>query len=384
MQLFSPGGLIDVGGEVVGETSTMGISAMYRAVSLIAGSLGMLPFESFRSNGDGRPERVGSVFDDPDGPDGQTPYEWKETAIANLVLQGEAIALKVRNVAGTIVRLPLIHPGFVQVSLPNVGDYQAGNLPVGGLWFDISLPNGTRARFDGYDVFYIPGLSLDGKRGCSLLTYARASLSTTIASNKAAGKMFANGAMISGMATPDDDEDILDDVPKIRRDLDRAVLGTDNAGKIAVIARRLKFTPWTMTAADAQFLQSRQFQIEEVSRWTGVPPHLLMQTEKQTSWGTGVDEQNRALGRTVLATWGTRVEQRASRVLASPRYCRFDFAGLERPSPDREIALDLDQVKAGVMTIDEYREKRGWKPLPKQEAQPALPPGQGDPNADAA
>ncbi|MDM4723405.1 phage portal protein [Micromonospora sp. WMMA1363] len=56
---------------------------------------------------------------------------------------------------------------------------------------------------------------------------------------------------------------------------------------IAVVNRRLKFSPWTMSATDAQFLQSRQFSVEEVARWFGVPPHLLMQTERQTSWGRG-------------------------------------------------------------------------------------------------
>jgi HK97 family phage portal protein len=125
-----------------------------------------------------------------------------------------------------------------------------------------------------------------------------------------------------------------------------------------------------MTATDAQFLQSRQFQIEEISRWTGVPPHLLMQTEKQTSWGTGVEEQNRALGRTVLLPWAQRVEHRASRLLAVPRWVEFEFAGLERPSPDREIELLLAQVAGGLLTVNEARAYRNLPPLPESEEAP--------------
>jgi hypothetical protein len=98
-----------------------------------------------------------------------------------------------------------------------------------------------------------------------------------------------------------------------------------------------------------------------------------MQTEKQTSWGTGVEMQDRALGRTVLGVWAGRFEERASRLLANPRYVELDFIRLERPSPDREIELDLQQVKAGVMTVDEYRAKRGWMPMPAQ-AEPSIAP----------
>jgi HK97 family phage portal protein len=122
-----------------------------------------------------------------------------------------------------------------------------------------------------------------------------------------------------------------------------------------------------MTNSDAQFLQSRQFQIEEISRWTGVPPHLLMQTDKQTSWGTGVDEQNRAMGRTVLAPWASRLEQRASRLLAKPRWVEFDFSGLERPSPKDEVALIISEIGAGLLTVDEGRALRNRPPLPQTE-----------------
>jgi HK97 family phage portal protein len=119
-----------------------------------------------------------------------------------------------------------------------------------------------------------------------------------------------------------------------------------------------------MTAQQAQFLESRQFQIEEISRWTGVPPHLLMQTDKQTSWGTGVDEQNRGLSKFVLGHWAQRFEQRASRLLARPRWCEFDFAGLERPNFAVEIDLLIKQVAAGILTLNEAREIRNLPPLP--------------------
>jgi HK97 family phage portal protein len=355
----------DISTRDITETGVLGLSAVYRAVSLISGTLASLPLRSLREGDGGAPESVKSVFDDPDGPDGQTAYEWRETLFIHRLLHGNGYALKVRNEAGSLVRLPLVHPVSVQIEEPTPEDHKRGTLPRGGKWFQITLADNTRVRLDANEVWHLPGPSTDGIRGLGLLDLARLSLATTQAGDRAAGNMFSRGALISGLATPDEESDITDDIPEIRRQLNNNVQGVENAGAIAVVNRRLKFTPWTMTASDAQFLQSRQFQIEEVARWTGVPPHLLMQTEKQTSWGTGVEEQNRALGRTVLAPYATSFEQRASRLLQSPRWVEFDFAGLERPSPDKEIELLIKQVQAGLLTRNEARKIRNLPPLPE-------------------
>ncbi len=357
------GGGPGVGGVKVNEETALGISAYWRAVSLISGTLASLPFPTYMEQ-NGVHKRVQSIFDNPDTDEGQTVFEWKETAFLHLLLHGKCGALKIRNASGGLARLALVHPLSFTERVPDARDYQSGGrLPKGGLWFDLTLADGRAVRYDSDDFWFVPGPSLDGRTGMSLLSYGRYSLGTTIAADQAAGRMFSNGAMISGIATPDDDEDILDDVPKIKSELNAAVGGWENAGSVAVVARRLKFTPWQMSAQDAQFLQSRQFQIEEIARWTGVPPHLLMQTEKQTSWGTGVEMQDRALGRTVLNTWASRFEQRASRLLPAPRWAEFDFAGLERPSPEKEIELLLAQTGKPIMTVNEARKVRNLGPI---------------------
>lgn len=369
--LFTPGGLVDIAGVSVGETSALGLSALYRSLSLVSGTLASLPLNSWRGTTGDQREKVASVFDDPDAPDGQTVFEWKETAFLHLMLHGKAGALKVKTDAGGLVRLPLCHPLSFQVVQPSLEEQNnPEKMPVGGVWFDLTLDDRTQVRLDADSFWYVPAASLGGQVGISLLTYARQSLATSIAADKAAGKVFASGALISGLATPSDDTDIADDIPQIRQELNRNVLGHENAGTIALVNRRLQFTPWTMTAQQAQFLESRQFQIEEIARWTGVPPHLLMQTDKQTSWGTGVDEQNRGLSKFVLGHWANRFEQRASRLLSRPRWCEFDFAGLERPNFAVEIDLLIKQVQAGLLTVNEARAVRNLPPLP-ETPQPA-------------
>jgi HK97 family phage portal protein len=367
---------------VTTEMEALRSSALYRGVSLVAGTLAGLPFVSYTGEGTDR-RKVPSVFDNPD-PDGQTPFEWKETAFTHLLLHGRCGALKVRTEAGGLASLPLVHPSSFRVALPTKDE-----APVGGVWFDISLENGKAYRTDADGFWYVPALSLDGRTGVGLLELAAESIGTTLAGDDTASTLFTGGATISGLATPDYDDglDITDDIPEIRRQLNSATSGEGNAGKIALVNRRLKFTPWTMTAQQAQVLESRQFQIEEISRWTGVPPHLLMQTDKQTSWGTGVDEQNRGLSKFVLGHWASRFEQRASRLLANPRWTEFDFAGLERPNFAVEVELLIKQVQAGLLTLNEARAIRNLPPLP--EPKPTATPvaddgkeGDDDPPAE--
>lgn len=350
-------------GVEINEHSALALSAVWRSVSVIAGTLASLPLRSLREAGEGKTEHVASIFDAPDGQYGQTPFEWKETGFLHLLLHGNAFQFKIRNEAGALVRLEWLHPLGVSIVEPSLDEYRLGKLPLGGKWFDVAMKDGTQARFDAEYINHIPAMSSDGLRGLSPLEVARNSLGTAAAGDRAAARMFSSGALISGMVTPEDDLEP-EETKQVKAELNQNVSGWENAGAIAVVNRRLKFTPWTMSAVDAQFLQSRQFSIEEIARWWGVPPHKLMQTDKQTSWGTGVEQQDRGLGRTVLSPWAQRFEQRCSRLLPSPRFVEFDFAGLERPSPKDEIELLLKQTGGKpILTVNEARAIRNLPPV---------------------
>ncbi|GAA2355300.1 hypothetical protein Cme02nite_69330 [Catellatospora methionotrophica] len=347
----------------ISESSVLALSAVWRSVAVIAGTLASLPLRSLRTTADGETEPVGSIFDNPGGQYGPTPYEWKETAFAHLLLHGNCFEFHVRNDAGGLVSLELLHPLGVNIVEPTMDEYRSGKLPLGGKWFDVTLKDGKAARFDAEHITHIPALSMDGLRGLSPLQVARNSLGTAAAGDRAAAKMFSSGALVSGLVSPEEDMEP-EEVGEIKRQLNQNVSGWDNAGAIAVVNRRLTFTPWTLSAVDAQFLQSRQFSIEEIARWWGVHPTLLMQTDKQTSWGTGIEEQNRGLGRTVLSPWAQRFEQRNSRLLAQPRFVAFDFAGLERPSPKDEVELLMKQTGGKpILSVNEARKRLNLPPV---------------------
>ena len=357
-------GLGNYAGVSVTEQSALGLSATWRAVSLISQTVASLPLRSLRDSDDGIRTRVASFLDNPGTADGPTQFEWTETVLVYLLLHGAAPLAHVYNGAGALAGLTPFHPLAVEPKW----ETDTNGKRTGRKVFVVSLDDGTQRTFTQDEMTYIPALSLDGLRGLSPITVARNSLGTAIAGDKAAGRMFGNGAMIAGLVTPE--EDVTEDEAKlIKAGLDAKLTGTENAGEIAVINRKLKFQPWTMSNEDAQFLESRQFSIEEVARWFGVPPHLLMQTDKQTSWGSGVAEQNRGLSRTVLTPWCNRIEQRLSRLLRGQAFVEFDLTGLERGNPEGEIELLIKQVEAGLLTVDEARRVRNLPPLPAAAAQ---------------
>lgn len=345
-------------GVSVGEGSALALSAVYRAVSIVAGSVAGLPLRTVRDV-DGIRTRTTSFLDDPGKPFGMTPFSWKETVLAHLLLHGNAYLMHIFNGAGSVVGLLPIHPLCV------TAEWAPPDRPVyGEKLYRATLLDGTIREFDASTMTQIMAMSLDGLKGLSSISIARNSLGTAIAGDRAAAKLFSDGALLSGLVTAEDDNVDEEDAKVIQASLDRNIAGWENAAKVAFVNRKLKFTPWTMSMEDAQFLQSRQFQIEEISRWFGVPPHLLSQTEKQTSWGTGVAEQNRGLARYTLSPWTERIEEKLSQLLPSPRFCEFDYAGFIKPTPEVEIPLLIAQVNAGLMTPNEARRIRGMDPIP--------------------
>lgn len=347
-------------GVPVNEHTALGISAVWRAVNLISGTIASLPLKTYRETDD-RPQRVASILDDPYGPGSGylTPYEWKQTVVAHLLLHGHALLFHRRNQAGALIGLQPIHPLTAQTDQPDV-DSNGVLLPKS---FRVTLPNGKQQTLiEDLDVTEILGFSTDGWYGQSVISVARNSFGTHIAGDRAAARMFNNGFLASGLVTPNEDIDE-EEAKAIKAGLDEKTTGWENAGGLAFVNRNLKFDKWTMSAEDAQFLESRQFEIEEVARWFGIPPFELMQTEKQTSWGTGIEAQQRGLARGNLLGWTMRAEQRLSRLLATPRYAEFDFAGLERPTPEQEIRLLIEQVNAGLITVNEARRIRNLAPI---------------------
>lgn len=360
----------NLSGVNVNEVSSLGVAAVWRAVSVLSAAIANLPLKTYRDLPDGSRQEVGSFLDDPAGFEGSTPFEWVETVMAHLLLHGNAFLLHVYGGAGQLMGLQPIHPQSVGVRI---------DLDVpGSKLFNVTLQDGTTLDLTGVDVTHIPAMSTDPHgRGFSPISIARNSMGTTIAGDRAAARLFANGMLVSGLVTPLEDM-TEEEAKQIKDGLRAKTLGVDNAGDIAVINRQLKFERWSMTPEDSQFLESRTFQIDEVARIFGVPPHLLMEMTKQSSWGTGLIEQNQAWARYTLQGWTRRIEQRLSRLLPRPRFCEFDYKGLLRPTPGEEINLLLAEVNGGLISLNEARKVLNLPPVETGDTL-RLPPGQVPP-----
>lgn len=357
-------------GVSVSQQSSLGLASVYRAVSLISGTIATLPLKSYRDLPDGTRVRVPSFLDQPGGPDGLTQFEWTELVLIHLLLWGNAYLLHQVGGAGQLLGLIPIHPSAVEVKPVDSREEESkfGPWPK---YFTVTMTDGSKRDLTPMELTHIPAMSTDGLKGLSPIEVNRQAIGTGLAGDQAAARMFQNGGFLSGLVTTEDDVDT-EEAQTIKAGLDAKITGTKNAGQLAFVNRNLKFTPWTMPASDAQFIESRIHQVEEVSRIFGIPPHLLGQTEKQTSWGSGVTEQNRGLSRYTLMPWTSRVEQRLTRLLVNKQLSEYDYAGLLQGSAQEELQMLIDQVNAGILTVNEARRIRNLEPLP--EPAPAKEP----------
>lgn len=351
--------------ELITQTTVWGLSAVQRAVSIIATTIAGLPLRTYERQGDNK-VRMPSVFDDPfPGPDGLTPFAWTETLLTHLLLWRQAFLWHEARADGTpgIAYRP-VWPGAFVVKVVN-----------GKRQFHYTDPQtGEQQSVGSERITYIPGPSLDGYTGYPLLYAARAIFSAAISGDKMAGSNLRKGIRLGGIVTPAEGEEIdPDESAAILETLRKDIVGRENAGDIALINRRVKLDSWTPNNVDSQWIETRQAILGDIERLFGIPPHLMADIEKQTSWGTGVQEQNLSLHRYTLMGWSSRVEQVLSRTLEPDQFVEYEYKGLFQGTPAEEIDLIIKQKAAGLLTDDEARALINRPPLtPAQKAAAAI------------
>lgn len=361
VSLFS--GMPSLSGVSVTETSAMGLSAVYACVQLLSGTIATLPMRTVLTKPDGGTERSTSFLDDPADPgDPKNPghpadpgspnaFEWAEDLMLSLLLRGNYFALKIRGGAGQLLALQAIPPSCVGIDVKN-----------GRKVYRVQLDNGGTKDLTDYDILHIRGMSLDGIRGVSPITIARQSLGTAIAGERSAARLFSNGALMSAIVTP---TEMLspEDQEKTRDALSRMVGGESNAGSIVVLNKGFNISQWSVDPVDAQFLESRKFSVAEIARWFRVPPHMVGDVERSTSWGSGLEEQVLGFQRFVLQPWTSRIEAALSRLLSPGLKVEFDYRQLIAGSPADEIDLLIAQAGGPFRTVNEVRAIQNLPPI---------------------
>ncbi len=334
--------------------SVLGIPAVWRAVKLRAGTGASLPLHTFRA---GTRQRAVSRLLEKPHPD-MTEFELREWMWQSLDLWGNVYLFKQRNQAGVITALLPISASAVKP-----GRVKADRDVPSGKVFEVTGDNGVKIPWTGREVLHIPGFSPDGVAGIAPVSIARQSFGMTIAAERHGARMFGGGALVSGVLTVDAklDEDSAKRVKQRWRDM----VSSGRANEIAVLGAGAKFQPVQMPNSDAQFLESRKFQVSEVARWFGIPPHMLYDVDRSTSWGTGIEQQGIGFVVYSLRPDLVRFEQRLTAEATPPgTYARHVVEGLLRGDSKSRAEFYRVMIGLGVMNRDEVRDLEDKEPLP--------------------
>jgi HK97 family phage portal protein len=330
-------------GVTVTETSALNFSAVYRAVNTIAGQAAGLPLKTYRNEPGGRVETRTILLEQP-YPD-CTPYNFWELAYWDLLLWGNAYLYKVRSELGgpyDIAKLLRIRPDQVTVTR----DEATATNP-SGKWFKIGEEKYTPA-----EVMHIPGPGYDGLVGLSAVRCGAEGIGVAFAAEEAAARLYAAGILASGILSTE--QDLKPEQARgIAEAFKEAVGGLSNARKVAVLPRGISFEQLTIPPGDAQFLESREFQVVEIARWFGVTPALLMDPTATMNWGDGAKQQFVTF---TLNPWLKRVEQAVTlHLVPRGQFAEYTRAGLLESDLATQSAAFATAVQFGWLSRAEVR-----------------------------
>lgn len=351
------GGIQSDAGVAVSETTALRASPVWRAVSLIAGVSAALPLHVYADGT--RDKQKSDLLRDPH-PD-LTPVELWRAAYMYRVLWGNTYIQKVRSGSGQIKELWPISSDRVRVDRVKPSDAN----PAGKV-FDVTDDWGVQHVLTRREILHIPGLGYDGLTGCSPVRLAMQGIGLAQAAEKSAARLFGNGNIIGGVLQTEQRLDP-DQAARLKERWKAKLSGVSNSHEIAVLDSGASYRPIAMPNSDAQFLESRQFQVVEIGRMFGVPPFLLMSTEKSTSWGTGLEQQAQGWVTFDLnPTWLTPTEQRVTKeLLGTTEYSAYQMGGLLRGDSAARATFYRAMRDVGAFSADDVRALEELPPLPE-------------------
>jgi HK97 family phage portal protein len=353
-------------GVSVSETSALHMPAVWRCVALIAGVSAALPLHTYR---DGTRDRTENrLLKDPH-PELTSLELWRLVGAAR-VLWGNGYVQKVRNRGGEIVELWPVTPSRVTVKLARPSETD----PPRKL-FTITDDWGVQHDLTSREILHLPGLGYDGLQGVSPVRMAAGGIGLAQAAEKSAGSLFGRGNLLGGVLQTEQKLN-RDQAEQLRARWDAASAGLANAQRTAVLDSGASYKPIAMPNTDAQFLESRQFQVIEIARMFGVPPFLLMSTEKSTSWGTGLEQQAQGWVTFDLApTWLAPLEQRVTKeLLPDDEYAKYAVQGLLRGDSSARATFYRAMRDIGAFSANDIRALEDMPPIPGDEGNGYLQP----------
>jgi len=354
-------------GKAVTERSAMQMTAVYACVRILSEAIAGLPLHLYRYTEDGGKEKAVDhplylLMHDEPNPE-MSSFVFRETLMTHLLLWGNAYAQIIRNGKGEIIALYPLMPNKMTVDRDENGSivyeyYRDDDEAVSG--------SGT-VLLSSYDVLHIPGLGFDGLVGYSPIAMSKNAIGMAIACEEYGAKFFSNGAAPGGVL---EHPGTIKDPERLRESWNKTFGGSRNSNKIAVLEEGLKFTPISISPNEAQFLETRKFQINEIARIFRVPPHMVGDLEKSSF--SNIEQQSLEFVKYTLDPWVVRWEQSMYRTLLMPEekskyFFKFNVDGLLRGDYQSRMSGYAVGRQNGWMSANDIRELENLDRIPADE-----------------
>ena len=349
------GGSPGTTGITVTERNAMRMAAVWRCVKLTSAVPSALPLHIYH-----RSDKSAATSDLISDPHPEMPaLELWRLSYVHKALWGNAYLQKVRNRAGQVVELWPITPDRITVDRVAA----PGQTPT--KVFTITDDWGVLHDLTSRDILHLPGMGYDGITGVSPIRAAGEAVGMGMAAERFGGKLFGSGSMMSGILQTEQrlDKDAAD---ALKERWKAKVGGLGNAHDIAVLDSGASFHSVTMPNKDSQFIESRKFQVIEVARFYGVPLVFLFETEKSTSWGTGLEQQ--ALGWVQFDMYPDLLaptEARINKELLQPEglYAEYSVEGLLRGDTTARSQFYRVMREVGAYSANDIRRLENRPPI---------------------
>ena len=354
-------------GKVVTERTSMQMTAVYACVRILSEAVAGLPLHMYEYKDDGKEKAIKNplyfLLHDEPNPE-MTSFIFRETLMTHLLLWGNAYAQIIRNGKNEVVALYPLMPNKMSVERDEKGEiYYVYNryqdeAKTGDLGTVVLLKE---------DVLHIPGLGFDGLVGYSPIAMAKNAIGLAIATEEYGSKFFANGAAPSGVL---EHPGTIKDPTKVREAWMSQFGGSSNSGKVAVLEEGMKYTPISISPEQAQFLETRKFQINEIARIFRVPPHMVGDLEKSSF--SNIEQQSLEFVKYTLEPWIIRWEQALSRALLSSEekkkyFFKFNVDGLLRGDYQSRMNGYAIARQNGWMSANDIRELENLDKIPTKD-----------------
>jgi HK97 family phage portal protein len=350
-------------GVEVSQTSALRVSVVWRCIRLISETLAALPADAVRKRGEirepvDRPPRWLSM------PNPETSwFEFIERIMESLLMDGNAFVLIASRDPSTL------YPNEVWTLNPRAVTVEKKNGRVRFVWDGTTVLSRYGPTDPAGDVLHIKLATAGGLRGMSPIEAARQSIGLALVTEKSGGKFFGKGGQMQGVIQmpPAASPALAREYVELMRETWKAHhTGSDRAYETpGFLTGGAEWQNVTMSMEDAQFLQTRSFQVEDIAtRFYGVPPQFVGLTEKQTSWGTGLEEQSLAFVRFTLLPHIVRLETALSQLTPLGQFIRFNQRGLVRADSKTEGDILTQRLQNGVLSFNDFLAKFDEPPRP--------------------